>query len=377
MPQKDDMTDLGTKLKQERLNRDYPIEYVCEHTKISKRFLIAIEENDLSLFPAELYLEGFIINLCELYEIDPQPFLEERSLYLEKQQQEKKIIEEEHEPVKESPEKNSFIQVLKQPNLTVAAVIVALLLVLILFILLFFKEKEKITLIMPNNETTDASIYKLTEEKETFDLKAHDSVNIFLNNEYRKFVLKAVHEDFVRFNVNGMDYSIGETNPMSIDLNNDESTDLEIDLKEIAGELAIIFFRLINYKNQSVDFQHIWNTQGQILVGKQYTLFKNQKKVPIELYVKAESLPSHLSYHIDGRRQNSIKLNTGSDRIIVAEEHIIIDIGNYRSIMFIINKIPINLSLDHDKYSVTKIIKWVANSNNETKFDLIIKNSLN
>ncbi len=42
------------------LSKKISIEKVSEETKISKKYLIAIEEDDYTVFPARIYLVGFI-----------------------------------------------------------------------------------------------------------------------------------------------------------------------------------------------------------------------------------------------------------------------------------------------------------------------------
>ena len=168
-----------------------------------------------------------------------------------------------------------------------------------------------------------------------------------------------------------------EEDDISLDVNGDVVDDIKVRLKKISGKLAIVHIEQINYKDKSVDYQRIWDEGEHVLVESDYVLFKNQEKNPIEVYIKATKLPSHLSYHLDGRRQNTTMLNVDKDIIISAEEHLEVIIGNYRSVIFIVNKIPINLTLDNDKHSVTKIIKWIPDANNDTRFDLIIKDYVN
>ncbi|MBL8994693.1 MAG: hypothetical protein JNM63_15210, partial [Spirochaetia bacterium] len=153
--------------------------------------------------------------------------------------------------------------------------------------------------------------------------------------------------------------------------------DIEVKLKKVSGDLAIISFAIQNYREDKVDYGSILTNQERVTVGKEYFLFTQQEKYPITVYVRAATQPSHLSYTVDGKRENVTTLQTGAATLIKADEHVEIQIGNFRSAELVINKIPINLTTDSEKFSITKIIKWVPDPNNETKFDLVIKDYLN
>ena len=59
------MESFGEKLKTTRENLGYTIEQIARDTHISKRYLIALENEDFSIFPGETYLKGFLQNYSE------------------------------------------------------------------------------------------------------------------------------------------------------------------------------------------------------------------------------------------------------------------------------------------------------------------------
>lgn len=370
------LEQIAEDLKSKRLNKDLTLEQVAEHTKISKKNITAIEEGEFKQFSAPVYLYGFVVNLCELYGLDSTDILASLKEGLEKETLEQK--EEEHEVHLEDKKQ----PVLKQKNylLTFLLAGVALLLGLVflaVITLLDKNEQKQVTSINTDNIVTKTTIYKMNSQKETFDLKVEDEVNILFDSGYQKLAIKSIEDKKMSFYLNDGEFSLTEEESLTVDVNKDQTDDIEIRLKKISGELAIIHINQLNYQIKSIDYQRIWDNEEHVLVNTDYVLFKNQEKTPIEVYVKATTLPSHLSYNIDGKRQNTSMLNAGKDIVILAEEHIEVIIGNYRSVILIVNKIPINLTLDNDKYSVTKIIKWIPDANNETRFDLIIKDYVN
>ncbi|MDR1893551.1 MAG: helix-turn-helix domain-containing protein, partial [Spirochaetales bacterium] len=70
------MESVGTLLKTARESRAYSIEQVARETNIAKRYLEALEEEDLSVFPGETYFIGFLRNYGEFLGQDPQALVE-------------------------------------------------------------------------------------------------------------------------------------------------------------------------------------------------------------------------------------------------------------------------------------------------------------
>ena len=59
------MTELGKLLQQTRKKKKYSLEEVHKLTKISQRYIRALEESDASVFPAELYRRSFLKNYAK------------------------------------------------------------------------------------------------------------------------------------------------------------------------------------------------------------------------------------------------------------------------------------------------------------------------
>lgn len=57
--------EIGPILRAARLKRGQSLEAVAQQTRISKRFLEALEENRFEQFPAVVYLRGFLKGYCE------------------------------------------------------------------------------------------------------------------------------------------------------------------------------------------------------------------------------------------------------------------------------------------------------------------------
>lgn len=62
--------EIGSVLRAARLKRGQSLEAVAQQTRISKRFLEALENDRFEQFPAIVYLRGFLKGYCEHLEVD-------------------------------------------------------------------------------------------------------------------------------------------------------------------------------------------------------------------------------------------------------------------------------------------------------------------
>jgi len=69
------MSEASLSLAQARLAKGISLEDAERGTRISKRFLIALEARDYSVFPAPVYARGFLRTYCRYLGLDPEPEL--------------------------------------------------------------------------------------------------------------------------------------------------------------------------------------------------------------------------------------------------------------------------------------------------------------
>ena len=69
------MESFGARLKESRENQNYTLDQVARDTRISKRYLQALEQEDFTVFPGEAYLTGFLRNYTEYLGLDPEEFI--------------------------------------------------------------------------------------------------------------------------------------------------------------------------------------------------------------------------------------------------------------------------------------------------------------
>ena len=74
---------IGAELRNARIQRGLTIEQVAQDTRISARFLRALEEDDFEALPAPVYVRGFLRSYANYLRIDSQPLLDELNAELE------------------------------------------------------------------------------------------------------------------------------------------------------------------------------------------------------------------------------------------------------------------------------------------------------
>lgn len=73
------LSELGSRLKEERERKNISIEDLQRETKIQKRYLLAIEEGRFDVLPGKFYARAFIKNYAEAVGLDPDQLFAEYS----------------------------------------------------------------------------------------------------------------------------------------------------------------------------------------------------------------------------------------------------------------------------------------------------------
>lgn len=74
------MGEIGNALREARVRRGLTIDQASQETRISARFLEALEAEEFEVLPAPVYVRGFIRSYSNYLQIDPQPLLAQLNL---------------------------------------------------------------------------------------------------------------------------------------------------------------------------------------------------------------------------------------------------------------------------------------------------------
>ncbi|MFS0688033.1 helix-turn-helix domain-containing protein [Sporosarcina sp. 179-K 8C2 HS] len=131
------MTGLGDRLKEARAAKGYSLDDLQSITKIQKRYLSGIENEDYSMMPGAFYVRAFIKQYSEAVGLDSDEML---SLYKESAMHEK--LEEENAQITPPMTRNRGIKGNSRLNEAIPKIIVALFIVVIIVVVWVLWQKN-------------------------------------------------------------------------------------------------------------------------------------------------------------------------------------------------------------------------------------------
>jgi cytoskeletal protein RodZ len=84
--------EFGRKLREERERQGYSLEAVEEETKIRKTYIKALEDEEFSLLPPQVYAVGFLKLYCNFLKLDSEEMVNEFKLIAYGQEEEKESL---------------------------------------------------------------------------------------------------------------------------------------------------------------------------------------------------------------------------------------------------------------------------------------------
>lgn len=123
------MTGLGDRLREARTSKGYSLDDLQSITKIQKRYLSGIENEDYSMMPGSFYVRAFIKQYAEAVGLDADEML---SLY--KDSAPKDVIEKETPQIAQPMSRKRGISSSSKLNETIPKIIVALFIIVIIVV---------------------------------------------------------------------------------------------------------------------------------------------------------------------------------------------------------------------------------------------------
>lgn len=141
---------LSEKLAEIRSAHNIDLDLLSDKTKISKKYLVYLEEGRLDKLPAEIYVKGFLKKLAEFYETDAKNFLR---LYEQEDVIRKNIDKSKYPPfnLNKSP---TFIITQRTILAAVGLVLAAIFIFFISYQLQYIVKGPELVIESPQDETT-------------------------------------------------------------------------------------------------------------------------------------------------------------------------------------------------------------------------------
>jgi len=215
------MESFGEKLRKTRESLDYSIEQASRDTNISKRYLIALENEDFSEFPGETYLKGFLMNYAEYLGLEGEELV---NIYKNMKIQEQPV------PLDQLLENKTE----RSPKLFIigASLFVAVALIIILIITQPFAGGTPLSETEEKTDTEHEYIFK--DYIKTFDIAKGTKITVTGSDDKERgaLVIHAIDNNVViASNYEQFELSLGMKK--QVDLNNDSTLDVEIRINDI------------------------------------------------------------------------------------------------------------------------------------------------
>jgi cytoskeletal protein RodZ len=211
------MKNLGEQLRLGRENRGLSIDDVSREINIAQKYIIALENEDFTLFPAEAYMLGFMKNYGEYLGLNVKELL---SLY-----RVLKIQEYQVPPgLTDNPPLN-IPRILTTSLIAAAAIALVAAPVYYFFFMPKTEQSEE-----PKREPVEYSLSEGVLEKRFFE---GDTLMIPLNDSVYKITLSAIG-DIITLSAPGKDVKIDMNNEAEADINNDGFAELHVSVEDYA-----------------------------------------------------------------------------------------------------------------------------------------------
>lgn len=229
------MASLGQDLKKERESRGISLEEMADATKISLRFLRAVEEDRLEILPGKFFTRGIIRTYAKYIGLDENSFLTQYVQFLK--QEEKALMEAEHDDkIRNSREKIKKIF----PHALIAALMAA---VLIVLYLAFLKKEKEVPVEKPQTKSPIETLAQTATQEEppppaeepiqeptelNFEISFHQEtwIQLYADGEQKLYALQQPGEKFHVTASESLMLTVGNAGGFTYSINGEEGKSL-------------------------------------------------------------------------------------------------------------------------------------------------------
>jgi len=387
------MNQLGNIFREARIKAGKEIEEASRETKIAKKYLEAIENENFNIFPGETYLIGFIRNYAQFLGIDPDEMVIKYKDYK---------IQEQPVPIE---------QLTARPRGNKKYLFIAVILLIFIFsglyILLKMKKEGKSELIKskekvekPLTEKEKSENVLIFEEEELIrDFRVGDIIEFPIGTRTFRISMEEVGDD-LKFSLSGIPFKVATDEKVEVDFDRDGVKDLlmrinrlgegkvnltlkKIDLQE--SKIAKQNEKVTDEKEQEIEKKEYPAGPPEVAIIKETDLLSNLpvapeegfkvisgfEKTKIEAIIKAVDT-SYFSYIIDEGKKEERLLKSGDELKLSAEDILRIMVANAQGVVVTVNNISLTLGKEGEVSA--KILRWYRDMNEKNLYHLIMEN---
>ncbi len=387
------MNQIGLIFKEAREQSGKTIEDAVKETKIARKYLQAIEDENFDVFPGETYLIGFIRNYSQFLGLDPDEMVLKYRDYK---------IQEQPAPIEQLTAKPTNIK------RSVLLVIVAVMIVSSVLYIIFTSDKDK-------RKTRENSVAKkeeieeppvktvenvvVFEEEEIIqDFAKGDVIEVPIKNVVHRIAIDGISEN-LEFSIGDIPFSLSTDERVEIDFDRDGRKDILFRTNRLGEGTVNLTIKKI-FKTESSEL--VIGSEGTTPEGAQieketaaqvgppevviikedailakipvapqsgFQIVSSYEKTDINSAIQAVDT-TYFGYIIDEGDKEEVLLKGGDELSFTAKDVLRIMVANARGVEFQIN--GISLALGKNGEIIAKIVRWYRDSEDSDLYHLII-----
>ncbi|MEJ5284348.1 MAG: helix-turn-helix domain-containing protein [Brevinematia bacterium] len=302
---------LGEIFKEVRKEKGLTLDEISKETNIPKRYLEAIEEDNLTVFSSETYAVGFISTYCEALEID-------KDLILAQYKRLKKIEEDSPIEALVGEKKVDFTKFILPSVILVSSIV--------LLVILFFGIRTA----MNKNAMPKTYYFAFSKLSKVYDIrfKVGDVLNI--TNEERTIEISFDNVDKMNnlnFKINNNAYSIKGNGLLTIDSDYDGTNDMNIEF--FSTKPNYIRLNMSYLTPDSLALQSSSNQVQQsgmnVITEKEWYKAAAQKEIVLKVFTSENCW---IAYKADDKEEKNYYFGARGEHIILFSNKLILYSAN-------------------------------------------------
>jgi transcriptional regulator with XRE-family HTH domain len=392
------MEQLGSIFKEARAKSNKTLDDASKETKIAKKYLLAIENEEFDVFPGETYLVGFMRNYAQFLGLDPDEIVLKYKDYK---------IQEQPAPIE---------QLTARPRNTrrymVLAVIGAAILVVVITLLAGGKRegeriagKDKKPVEDKKKSPQDqkgAKVFVFEEEEVIRNFDKNEIIEI--PQKTGKYTIRIDDTaEKLSFSIGNMPFSASADERVEVDFDRDGRKDISLRVNELGEGSANITVKklfktdLVGSELKAVEKPGTGQASApaagkektagppEVVITKEeglpasipvapktgFQILTSYEKTGISTQIKGAS-PTYLGYSVDkGPKKESVVKN-GDQIDFTARDEVKLMVSNAQGVTLEINKVPVPLG--ERGQVAAKSVRWYRDAANKDLYYLILDN---
>jgi cytoskeleton protein RodZ len=385
------MDQLGPILKQARVEAGKTIDDAVRETKIARKYLLAIEEENFDIFPGETYLVGFLRNYAQFLGLDPNDIIHRYRDYK---------IQEQPAPIEQLTAKPRGLR----RNLYVLIVFLVVVSASLYFILsnrggeTTPREKRNKEGVAETTAESTNKTFVFQEEEVIRNFNKSDVIDIPWAGYTYKISIDGIGES-LEFSLDQIPFSLSTDERVEIDFNRDGRKDILIRANRLdTGSVNLTLKRLFNsdlnelitgdggeeggqggeagFKGGSVTPEVVITREDDILASipvvpdAGFQILTSYEMTDINATVEAVAT-AYFAYIVDDTEKQEQLLEKGENLSISAGKVLRVMVGNARGVHMTVNDVTV--ALGGAGAVAAKVIRWYRDPENGDMYYLMME----